>query len=579
MKTKTTRADACGPTTTTGTSFVPGDLDASRWEQLEPLYRALLQRELHCGACLEKLLLDRSDLDAAASEAHTNLYIRMTCHTDDEAARSAYLDFVENVEPRLKEVGFELDRRSAESPHAPGLDRRRYQVLLRDLKTDVETFRPENIPLQTEEKKLDQQYEEICGAMTVDFRGQERTLPQMARFLEETDRATREEAWRGIWKRRFQDRVRLEEIFDRMVELRAAMARNAGFENFRDYMFKRRHRFDYTPADCEAFHRGAESVCVPVMRRLNAERAKALRADPLRPWDLAVDVLGRPPLRPFERAGELVKGSAAVFHRMDPALGNLFDSLRGGDCLDLESRKGKAPGGYQAYRDRTRRPFIFMNAAGLQRDLETMLHESGHAFHSMLCRDEPLLHYRHAPIEFAEVASMTMELLGFPFLDEFYDDADAARARRRHLEDLAVLLPWISTIDAFQHWIYTHPGHSSQQRTAFWEELDQRFGPAVSWSGLEQYRAVSWQRQGHLYGVPFYYIEYGIAQLGALQLWLQSRSDPAGAIENYKRALQLGGSRPLPELFKAAGLRFEFGPPLMKRLMDEVQEELQALPP
>ncbi len=564
------------PTAETG--FVPRDLDASRWDRIEPLYRSLVSRELRCAGCLERLLLDRSELDAAASEAHTNLYIGMTCHTDDEAARSAYLEFIEHVEPKLKETGFELDKRIVSSPHAAALDRKRYEVLLRDLKADVEIFRPENIPLQTEEKKLDQQYEEICGAMTVSFRGQERTLPQMSRFLEETDRATREEAWRGIWDRRHVDRDRIEEIFDRMIELRGAMARNAGLGNFRDYLFKRRHRFDYTPADCEAFHRGAESVCVPLMRRLNAERAKALRVSPLRPWDLAVDVRGRAPLRPFEGAAQLVERSARVFHRMHPALGAMFDALRGGDCLDLDSRKGKAPGGYQAYRDRTRRCFIFMNSAGLHRDLETMLHEAGHAFHSTLCRDESLLHYRHAPIEFAEVASMTMELLGHPFLDEFYDEAGAARARRRHLEDLAVLLPWIAIIDAFQHWIYTNPGHSRQERTAFWEELDRRFGPAVSWSGLEHFRAASWQRQGHLFGVPFYYIEYGIAQLGALQLWLQSRREPAAAIENYQRALALGGSRPLPELFKAAGLRFEFGPQLMQRLMDEVQKELETLP-
>jgi oligoendopeptidase F len=570
----------CAPAAVPAESaFVPRDLDATRWDRLEPLYRALLDRPLRCGGCLERLLLDRSELDAAAAEAHTNLYIRMTCHTDDEAARSAYLQFIEHVEPRLKEVGFDLDRRIVGSPHATGLDRRRYEVLLRDLRADVEIFRPENIPLQTEEKKLDQQYEEICGAMTVTFRGQERTLPQMSRFLEETDRATREEAWRGIWSRRHQDRERIEDIFDRMLELRGAMARNAGFGNFRDYMFKRRHRFDYTPADCESFHRGAETVCVPLMRRLNAERAKALRADPLRPWDLAVDVQGRAPLRPFETPAQLVERSSRVFGRMDPALGAMFDALRGGDCLDLESRKGKAPGGYQAYRDRTRRCFIFMNAAGLHRDLETMLHEAGHAFHSTLARDEPLLHYRHAPIEFAEVASMTMELLGHPFLGEFYDEAGARRARRRHLEDLSVLLPWIATIDAFQHWIYTHPGHSRAERTACWEELDRRFGHAVSWAGLEHYRAASWQRQGHLFGVPFYYIEYGIAQLGALQLWLQSRRDPAGALANYKRALALGGSRPLPELFKAAGLRFEFGPPIMRTLMEAVQAELETLPP
>ncbi len=571
------------PTTASGTApaasaFVPADLDAARWENLAPLYQALLDREVDGVDGLRRLLLDRSELDSAASETQTNLYINMTCHTDDEQVKAAYLDFVERVEPKLKEAGFELDRKIVGSPHADGLDRRRHEVLLRDLQADVAIFRQENIPLQTEETKLDQQYEEACGAMTVDFRGEERTLPQMARFLEETDRATREEAWRGIWERRYRDHERLSEIFDRLVGLRAQVARNSGFASFRDYMFKRKHRFDYAPADCEAFHRAAEEVCVPVLRRLNARRREALGVDSLRPWDLAVDSKGRPPLRPFDGAEELIEKTSRLFHRMEPSLGTMFDSLRGGDCLDLDSRKGKAPGGYQAHRDRSRKPFIFMNAAGLHRDLETMVHEAGHAFHSILCNDEPLLHYRHAPLEFAEVASMSMELLSFPYLGEFYDEAQAARAKRERLEDLSALLPWVATIDAFQHWIYTHPEHSRDERTAHWLELDERFGAAVSWDGLEHYRQMSWQRQGHLFGVPFYYIEYGIAQLGALQLWLGFKADRARAIENYRRALRLGGSRPLPELFEAAELTFDFGPDTVKRLMDDVQRELDTLP-
>ncbi len=571
------------PTTASGTApaasaFVPADLDAARWENLAPLYQALLDREVDGVDGLRRLLLDRSELDSAASETQTNLYINMTCHTDDEQIKAAYLDFVERVEPKLKEAGFELDRKIVGSPHADGLDRRRHEVLLRDLQADVEIFRQENIPLQTEETKLDQQYEEACGAMTVDFRGEERTLPQMARFLEETDRATREEAWRGIWERRYRDHERLSEIFDRLVGLRAQVARNSGFASFRDYMFKRKHRFDYAPADCEAFHRAAEEVCVPVLRRLNARRREALGVDSLRPWDLAVDSRGRPPLRPFDGAEELIEKTSRLFHRMEPSLGTMFDSLRGGDCLDLDSRKGKAPGGYQAHRDRSRKPFIFMNAAGLHRDLETMVHEAGHAFHSILCNDEPLLHYRHAPLEFAEVASMSMELLSFPYLGEFYDEAQVARAKRERLEDLSALLPWVATIDAFQHWIYTHPEHSRDERTAHWLELDERFGAAVSWDGLEHYRQMSWQRQGHLFGVPFYYIEYGIAQLGALQLWLGFKADRARAIENYRRALRLGGSRPLPELFEAAELTFDFGPDTVKRLMDDVQRELDTLP-
>ncbi len=565
-------------TTLTTSDFVPTELDAAQWANLQPLYQALLERELKCSGCLETLILDRSELDAAASEAFANLYINMTCHTDDEQKKKAYLEFVENVQPQLKKIGFELDKKIVSSPHVGDLQRARYEVMLRDLTAEVALFRDENVPLQTEDTKLGQQYSELSGAMMVTFRGEEKTLPQMAKHLEETDRATRDEAWRLVNERRYRDHERLSHIFDQMIELRHNVARNAGFDNYRDYMFKAKHRFDYTPADCEAFHQGAAEVCVPVLRKLNKQRAEALDVDPLRPWDLAVDIKGRDPLRPFDEAEQMVAGSSRLFHRMGSALGDMFDTLRGGDCLDLDSRKGKAPGGYQEMRDRSRKPFIFMNAAGMQGDLETMIHEAGHAFHSILCKQEPLLHYRHAPIEFAEVASMSMELLAHPFLDEFYDEVQAARAKRTHLEEMARLLPWIATIDAFQHWIYTNPTHSRDERTACWLELNDRFGAAVSWEGIEQFLAVSWQRQLHLFEVPFYYIEYGIAQLGALQLWLQYKQDPTKAIANYTRAMSLGGSRPLPELFAAAELTFDFGPATMKRLMDEVQAELTTLP-
>jgi oligoendopeptidase F len=562
----------------TTSDFVPANLDATKWSNLEPLYRALLERPLKCESCLAQLLRDRSELDSAVSEAQANLYITMTCHTDDEQAKRAYLDFVEHVQPKLKKASFDLDRRIVQSPHAAKLDHREYGVLLRDLRADVELFREENIPLQTEETKLDQQYEEISGAMTVEFRGEEKTLPQMAKYLEETDRTTREEAWRLVAERRHEDRDRLSGIFDRLVELRHQMARNAGFANFRDYMFRRKHRFDYTPADCEQFHRGAEEVCVPLLRELGRERKRELRLDRLRPWDLAVDVKGRAPLRPFEGGEDLIAKTSRLFCRMEPSLGGMFESLRDGKSLDLESRKGKAPGGYQYFRDRSRKPFIFMNAAGVHRDLKTMVHEAGHAFHSILSRDLELLHYRHAPLEFCEVASMSMELTAHPFLDEFYAEDEADRARRRHLEGIIELIPWIATIDTFQHWIYLHPDHSRDERRNEWLRLNERFGAGDDWGGLEKYLEVSWQKQGHLFGVPFYYIEYGIAQLGALQMWIQYRRNPAVAIDRYKRALSLGGSRPLPELFAAAELKFDFGPRVMRELVDEIRGELERLP-
>ncbi|MFO0963824.1 MAG: M3 family oligoendopeptidase [Phycisphaerales bacterium] len=559
-------------------TFVPANLDGSRWEALEPYYSQLVGRTVHDAAALERLLLDRSELDAAAEEAAANLYISMTRHTDDELARKRYLEFVETVEPELKKVGFALDRKIAECPFAGQLDQTRYGVLLRAMRRSVEIFREANIPLETESTKLDQKYSEINGAMTVEFEGQERTLPQMARFLEETDRTRRQKSWEAVAQRRLRDADQINDLFDQMIRLRHQIALNAGFPNFRDYQHARMQRFDYTPADCERFHEGAEKVCVPLLRQLNAERAKSLGVSPLRPWDLKVDLHGRAPLSPFSTAAELVDRSSAIFHRMDPELGRMFDSMRTGDCLDLESRKGKAPGGYQYQRQRSRTPFIFMNAAGLHRDVITMVHEAGHAFHSLLCAHDPLVGYRGSPMEFAEVASMSMELLTFPHLDAFYSPVDADRARRDHLEGLSTTLPWIATIDAFQHWIYLHPTHTRKDREQYWLHLNDRFGAAVDWSGYEEALRTLWHRQLHVFGIPFYYIEYGIAQIGALQMWLQARRDPAQALANYKRGLSLGGSRPLPELFRASGLKFSFGPDTMGELMEEVGRDLAKLP-
>ncbi len=558
--------------------FVPLNIDASKWEIIEPYFQQLLDRELACENCLEQLLLDRSELDAAVSEAQANLYINMTCHTDDEECKNAYLAFVEHVEPEVKRIGFELDKKIVQSPHAGKLDQTRYEVLLRNLKADVEIFRDENVPLQTEDTKLDQQYSEACGAMVVEFRGEEKTLPQMNKYLEENDRQTREDAWRLVANRRQQEETLFNGIFDEMIKLRHEISRNADFDTYVDYAFRSKHRFDYTPDDCSAFHDAVENVCVPLSRSLNRQRAEALGDDQLRPWDLEVDVRGREPLVPFSGADELIDRTSKVFHRMDKQLGGLYDRMREGHCLDLETRQGKAPGGYQYQRDRTRRPFIFMNAAGIQRDLETMVHEAGHAFHSMLCDDEPLVAYRHSPLEFAEVASMSMELLTYPYLDEFYGEDEIDRAKRKHLEGIVKILPWIATIDAFQHWLYTHPDHNHDERTEYWLELDHRFGPEVSWLDLEDLRKIQWQRQLHLFSVPFYYIEYGIAQLGALQVWLASKNDPEKALSQYKQALSVGGSRPLPELFSTAGIKFDFSQSTMVEVINAVKDELDALP-
>ncbi len=557
---------------------LPPNLDATQWDQLAPLYAQLNARTISSAKEFEQFIIDRSELDAMADEAQANLYIGMTCHTDDETRRAAFLKFIQDVEPNLRTIGAELDRKTIDSPFAKQVDPARYETYLRALRQEVRLFRAENVPLQTEATTFDQEYSKLCGAMSVTFDGREQTMPQMAKYLESTDGATRQGSWIAVASRRLKDRDAIDAIYDKLIEVRHRMAINAGFENYRDFQHERMLRFDYKPADCKRFHQAIEETCVPLMRELHRERKAALGVKTLRPWDLKVDLRGRNPLRPFEDTTQLVERTSRAFHRLDGELGAMFDSMRTGSCLDLETRKGKAPGGYQYQRQSSRTPFIFMNAAGLQRDLTTMVHEAGHAFHSLLSKHDPILAYRGSPIEFAEVASMSMELLTFPQLDEFYTPEENARARRDQLEGLASLLPWIATIDAFQHWVYTNPKHSRAERSAYWIELNSRFGGDVDWAGHEETLASLWQRQLHLFGSPFYYVEYGIAQLGALQMWRQARRDPKAALANYKRALSLGGSRPLPELFTSAGLTFDFGPETVRGLMDEVQIELASIP-
>jgi oligoendopeptidase F len=557
-------------------TFVPERLNPANWKELEQLFEALEERPLEAPDALERWLLERSELTAVIHEEGSIRYIRMTCQTDNSDYEKAYLQFVEEIEPRLKPRFHKLDELYMKSPARPQLPRERYEVLDRRIANAVELFREENVPLETEEEKLGQIYQKLTGAMTVQYDGKEQTLQQMARYLEELDRGVRRDAWELVVDRRLRDRDQMNEIFAELLALRQKIAENAGFANYRDYAFRRRERFDYTPEDCVKFHNAVERHMVPLMRALQEERQRKLGLSSLRPWDLSVDPEGQPPLRPFQNAKELVDGCMEIFQKVDPELGAQFEHMAELGLLDLESRKGKAPGGYQATLEEHRLPFIFMNAVGRDGDLRTLLHEGGHAFHTFAARDEPLVGYRHAPTEFAEVASMSMELLGAPYLEVFYPPEDAERSRRRHLEGIVNILPWIATIDAFQQWIYTHPGHTAQEREEYWLKLQRRFGGIESWKGYEEARRSGWQRQLHLYLYPFYYIEYGIAQLGALGVWLQSRSDARGAVQAYRRALALGGSRPLPELFQSAGLSFDFGDQAVGRAAEGLRQALQT---
>ncbi len=561
--------------------FVPQQIDLGDWTKIAPLFDKLEARPPQCAtpAELESWLLDWSEVSAALDEESAKRYIAMTCRTEDSEAEKAYLHFVEQIEPQAKPRQFKLAQIHVAHPLGPQLPKERYEVFERDTKLHVELFRTDNVPLETAEAKLSQRYQKLSGSLTVQFRGEEKTLVQMGRYLEEPDRALRQEAWELVANRRLREAEQFEDIFDELVRLRQEIARNAGFDNYRDYAFRKLGRFDYSPADCVRFHEAVEAEIVPVIRDLQAERGRLLGLQTLRPWDLAVDPLNRPPLRPFEQVDQMVSRTQRIFEHLDRDLAEGFERMQQLRLLDLANRKGKAPGGYQSTLAEARLPFIFMNAVGLQRDVETILHEAGHAFHALATSEEDLYAYRSPPIEFCEVASMTMELLGNEFLEEFYSAPEANRARRTHLEGILNVFAWIATVDAFQHWIYTHPGHSRADRTGAWVELTERFGGAVDWSGYDAARAKLWHRQLHIFIHAFYYIEYGIAQLGALQVWANAKRNKANALSSYKRALELGGSRPLPQLFAAAGCRFDFSRPAIAPLVEMVRRELTTLAP
>ncbi len=558
--------------------FVPQDAVLNDVKAVVPLYESLLGREVTSKEGLERWVLDSSEVDAALGEAGSVLYIEMTCHTDDAGRAKAYQDFVENIEPAVKPLADQLNKRFLELNARFPLDPVRYHVYARSVDAAVKLFNERNVPLETEISLLSQEYQSVCGAMMVDFDGKECTMPQMGKFLLEPDRALRERAWRATSARRLKDKDKLEDIFDKMRALREQVSLNAGFSNFRDYQFKAYQRFDYTPEDCKKYHQTVKEFIVPLKREMDRSRQKMMKLDVVCPWDVAVDPLNRPPLKPFEKVDELINGVGRTFRGLDADLGRCFDEMASLGMLDLESRKGKAPGGYQNTLTEARKPFIFMNAVGVDDDIRTLLHESGHAFHAFLSAHDDLDDYRHAPMEFCEVASMSMELMGDAGMRFFYNDTDARRSTIEHLEGVVSVLTWVAVVDSFQHWIYENPKHTREERRAAWVSINKDLGGGlVDWSGLEEERAYLWHRQLHIFEVPFYYIEYGIAQLGALQIWKQFKEDPKRAVLNYKQALKLGGSWPLPELFEAAGIRFDFSKEMIEPLMADVYETWRKL--
>jgi oligoendopeptidase F len=559
--------------------YLPTDFVLTDWASLEPFFIELKERPIESVANLEAWLMDLSELEACISEDACWRQIKMTCDTTDKSLEDAFTFFCMEIQPKMQPYADALNRKLIESPYTAALDQDKYHTYLRAVKKSIELFRTENIPIQAELSVLQQQYGTIAGKMTIEVGGKEYTLQQAAQFLENEDRAFREEVYRKIQTRRLQDQAPLHDLFTSLVQKRHQVALNAGFENYRDYKFAELGRFDYTKEDCFQFHEAVKLHVMPLIEKIYERKKTKLGLDTLKPWDLEAEPAGTKPLRPFTNGEDLYKKSVACFEQIDPFFAACLKKMNELKHFDLESRKGKAPGGYNCPLAESGAPFIFMNAAGQMSDVTTMVHEGGHAVHSFLAHQLPLSAFKEYPMEIAEVASMAMELFSMNHWQSFFDnEADLNRAIEHQLERTITIFPWIAIIDKFQHWVYTNPNHTIEQRTNEWQNIVKEFSCKVlNQSGLKEFRAIGWQRQLHLFEVPFYYIEYGIAQLGAIGMWMQYQKNPKQALDNYMNALALGGTKTLPELYKTAGLEFNFSPAYVKNLMEFTSQELEKL--
>ena len=558
--------------------YIPENLEM-KWEVLEPILIELRDRRISSLQELEQWLRDKSEFEAALEESFAWRYIRMTCDTANETLLADFQYFATEIEPKIAPYGNDLNKKLIENEFVDQLNEEKYFIYLRSVKKSLALFREENIPIQTEIQVEQQKYQSITGAMSVQIGEKEFTLEQAAAILKSPDRDKRKEAWTKITGRRLQDKFVLDKLFDLLRVLRHKVALNAGFENFRDYMFQALGRFDYTPQDCYAFHEAIELEVVPVLREQAEKRKTALNLEALKPWDTDVDITGQAPLKPFQNGDELIEKSISCFNNISTYLGERLEIMKENKLFDVESRKGKAPGGYNYPLAETGAPFIFMNSANTFRDLTTMVHEGGHAVHTFLTADLELNDFKHCPSEVAELASMSMELISMDNWDVYFSDPEELkRAKRDQLIDVIKTLPWVAVVDQFQHWIYTNPDHNDEQRRDAWMQIYERFGASfVDWADNKEAEANLWQKQLHIFEVPFYYIEYGMAQLGAIAVWKNYKENPEKGLQQYMDALKLGYTKTIREIYETAGVKFDFSAAYVKELVAFVKQELENL--
>ena len=559
-------------------NYIPQELEM-KWDNLAPIFDELLARQIDNVTELETWLKDKSELEAALEEDFAWRYIKMTCDTANEKLVKDFQYFAIEIDPKTAPLSNQLNQKLVASAYIEELDTDKYFVFLRAIRKDLEIYREENIELFTKLQVTQQRYQAITGAMSVVINEQEYTLEQAANFLKDTNRSVRQQAWETIQQRRLVDKDDLNVLFDELIVVRNQVALNAGFENYRDYMFQAMGRFDYEPKDCYEFHEAVEKEIVPILKEQAEIRAELLGLQLLKPWDQEVSTTGKSALKPFKNGEELIDKSIDCFNAIDPQLGQMLAIMKENNLFDVESRKGKAPGGYNYPLAESGAPFIFMNSANSLRDLTTMVHEGGHAVHTFLTAKLELNDFKHCPSEVAELASMSMELMSMDYWHLYFDnEEDLIRAKKEQLFDVLKTLPWVAVIDKFQHWIYTNIGHNAADREEAFKQIYTSFGAGFSdWAGQEAEFANIWQKQLHLFEVPFYYIEYGIAQLGAIAIWKNFKENPEKALQQYLDALALGYTKPINEIYETAGIKFDFSVSYIKELAAFVKNELDKL--
>ncbi|MDG1334361.1 MAG: M3 family oligoendopeptidase [Crocinitomicaceae bacterium] len=561
-------------------TFVQADLEIDSWESIEIYYQDLLNRSIDTLEDFKQWLSDQSELEAVLEENMAWRYIKMTIDTTDKELSEAYTFFVTEIQPKLAPFEDKLNRKLADSSFTTELESSSdFFILFRRVRKALELYREENVSINSEIAEESQKFGALTAAQSIEHEGEKLTMQKAALFLKETDESVRKEVFEKISNRRREDVDKLDDLFDVLLKKRHQVAVNAGFENFRDYKMESMGRFDYAVSDCEDFHASVKEVIVPIVRSIKQTKLDLLGKEKFKPWDLDVDPEGKEPLKPFEKDTELLSGTINMFGKVDSYFADCLSTMDKMKHLDLASKNGKAPGGYNYPLYEIGVPFIFMNAVGSQRDLVTMVHEGGHAVHSFLSRDLELTGFKNLPSEVAELASMAMELLTMEEWNEFYpNDDEFKRAKREQLETVLILLPWIAQVDEFQHWLYVNHNHTREERTNKWVSLSNEYGTGlVDYSGYEDILATSWQRQLHIFEVPFYYIEYGIAQLGALGVWMNSLKDKSQAIHDYKEALKLAYTKSIPEIYKTAGIEFNFSHGHISTLADFIKVQLEKL--